>query len=368
MGTIIGPYTADRVAAVKDFNRRLAAVQGDFRFPESSVPELPPGAGKHIYQEYFLATEDDEVRGGFILRHQDFSLSGKVCSVGHYRLPLSEGIADKTYAGVGVQMLRTALERQPLLFALGMGSLDKPLPRMLTAFGWAIKPVPFYFHVVHPFAFLRNLQPLRSGAKRVAADLSAFTGGGWAALRLAQRMRRGKAPGPFVFDAFLQFGDWADELWERCAPQYAFAAVRDSGSLNVLYPATDERLTRVRVTAGGEPAGWAVLYDAQMRRHRHFGDLRLGVVADCMAEAGLECEVIAAATAALKDRGVDLIISNQSHAAWRAALERTGYLRGRSNYLLAVSKHLGALIGPFERQFGAIHITRGDGDGLVNLT
>ena len=87
----------------------------------------------------------DEVRGGYFIRTQPFLFAGKSTSVGHYNAPLSEGIIDKRYAAVGAAMLAHALAEQPLLFAMGMGGADRPLPRMLRAMGWSILETPVLF-------------------------------------------------------------------------------------------------------------------------------------------------------------------------------------------------------------------------------
>ncbi len=362
MGIAIAAYTADRVDAVRAFNARLAAVNGfaRFRLPEQALPELPPGPDRPIFQEHFLALENGDVRGGYILRHQQFSFAGSVKPVAHYRLPLSEGVANKAYAGVAVQMLRSALERQPLLFALGMGGLDRPLPRMLKAAGWSLVPVPFYFYVAHPRAFLRNIRPLRASPPwRAAADLAAFTRLGWAAIRTAHiiRTRRAKRPPAEVIP---EFGAAEDELWKRCAPRYALCAVRDSRALNLLYPPDDARFIRLRVSN----RGWALLLDTRMQGDHYFGDLRVGTLVDGMAEPEHAAEVVAAAAAFLRDRGVDLIVSNQSHTAWCAALARAGFLRGPSNFVFAVSRQLAAA---FSSRFSEAHVNRGDGDGPIHL-
>src|SRR5205085_3455005 len=115
----------------------------EFRFPEQ------PEAG----QQEFLVVDGVNVRGGYTLRAQDFSIAGQIRRVAHYRLPLSEGLVDKAYIGVGALMLRHALSQWPLLFALGMGGLDRPLPRMLQALGWSLKPVGFYFKVLNAPSF-----------------------------------------------------------------------------------------------------------------------------------------------------------------------------------------------------------------------
>ncbi len=134
MAIAIQPYSADLIPAVKGFNQRLVAggVAPEFHFPENNIPHwLPKLEGRRIHQEYYLAVDGDCVRGGFILKYQDFFFHGKPQPVVYYHLPISEGIVNKAYAGVGVHMLRSALKLQPMLFALGMGGFDRPLPQML---------------------------------------------------------------------------------------------------------------------------------------------------------------------------------------------------------------------------------------------
>src|SRR5207237_144017 len=112
MAIAIQPYTPELVPAVRALNSRLSAGGGtrEFYFPESSVPEwLPKLPGRRLFQEYFLAVDGDAVRGGYIVKYQDFLINGKVCRIAFYRLPLSEGIINRAYTSVAVIMLRSAL-------------------------------------------------------------------------------------------------------------------------------------------------------------------------------------------------------------------------------------------------------------------
>ena len=80
-----------------------------------------------------------------------------------------------------------------------------------------------------------------------------------------------------------------------------------------------------------------------MQDHKQFGDMRVGTIVDCLAPPADAPAVMRAAAALLEARGVDLIISNQLHAAWSNALVHAGFLRGPSNYLLALSPAFAAL-------------------------
>ncbi len=101
------------------------------------------------------------MRGAYVLKHQEFSFRGEIRPVVYYHHPFSEGIIDKTYTQVGLQMLMQVIRAHPMLYALGMGGYDRPLPRMLMALKWRHRLVPFYFRVNHPARFLRQMQALR---------------------------------------------------------------------------------------------------------------------------------------------------------------------------------------------------------------
>jgi len=256
--------------------------------------------------------------------------------------------------------VRDALAHEPRLYALGMGGWQRPLPRMLQRLNWRMAEAPFYFKVPHPYAFLRGAKAVRvSWFARLVCDVAAFSGAGWLAMKAAgvARLTRGTAS----FEMPPRFEGWADSIWESSRPHYGMAAVRDAAALDRTYPPVSTRFVRVR-TAGG----WAVLLDTQMRGHKQFGDLRVGTIADCLApDARSAAAVIRAAAGILEERGVDLIVSNQLHHNWCAALEESRFRRGPSNFLLGLSPALAALVsGCTDDQ---MHINRGDGDGPIHL-
>jgi len=346
----VAPYTEEWVHAVRAFNQRIATSQQ--QLPETPRPDWMPR------MEVFLAVEDDAVRGGYILRRQCFWTAGQETAVAHYRLPLSEGAVNRDYATLGLRLVRDALAREPRLYAMGMGGWDKPLPQMLKRLGWRMCEVPFFFKVLRPSRFLRNIRPLRTTAlRRLALDVAAFSGAGALGMRL---MRHGARVSPPKHEMPNTFSSWAGEVWQRARDSYAMIAQRDAATLDALYPSSDARFQRVR-TSGG----WAVLLNTQMRDHKQFGDMRVGSIVDCLAPPGQAGDVMRAATAVLENSGVDLIISNQLYQAWSRALHDAGFRAGPSNYLLALSPALAALAG--DAADHDFHFNRGDGDGPIHL-
>jgi len=364
-------YTAAWEPAVRAFNTRLAAgnVPPEFLFAERANPIRPEqAASAPRITEAFIAVDGDNVHGAYLIQWQDFLVCGERRRLGGYQLPLSEGIVDKRYTHVGALILKAALQHHALLFSTGMGGIDMPLPRMLKGLGWYLTLVPFLFRVLRPSRFLQHIQPLRKHpARRLALDLAAFTGVGWLALNAWQRRHTDARPSGLRWEVVPRFGDWVDAIWERSRRDYSLCAVRDREALAALYPEEDPRYLRLKVMRGGEVVAWAVLLDIQMRGHKYFGDLRVGAVLDGMTDAGAVTSAAMAATEALADRGADLVVTNQLHADWVAGVQHAGFLRGPSNYGFAMSKQLARLLDPIETHAPRMHVTRGDGDGRVNL-
>ena len=368
----VEPFTPDRVTAVKEFNRRLAAGGAGWRFPVDPVPTwLPRTDHSPVFQEYFLLTRGDDVRGAYILKHHDASLGGEVVRVGSMYWLVSEGTIDRSYALVGRELIHDALRRQSLLFGVGLEGTETPLARLLRALGWRLAVVPFHFKVVNGSRFLREIRYLRSTRlRRWVLDLASMSGLGWGGAKLAgwvltRRPRRG----PLVkVEPVDEFGAWTDELWERSRKQYSVLGVRDSVALNSVFPRGKPGFVRLKVSREGRVIGLAVLRDARDPAHVSFGNLRLGTIADCFSHPDDANEVVQASVAVLEQRGVDLIISNQTHPAGFMALRRAGLLPGPSTCVLATSAQLTDRIARIDPQWQAIHVNRGDGDYPWGLT
>jgi hypothetical protein len=373
MPIVVQPYREEHESAVQDFNWRLqAAGDPDLVFYKTSAPQWLPRLGDHwLYNEYFVAVDNGTVRGAYALKRERVFVPGKgEIDVACYHHPLSEGIVSRSYAMVGALMVRDALLRQPLLYALGMGGYDRPLPRMLKALGWSLALVPFFFKVVHPSCFLKEMHALRtSSLRRFLMDVGASTGFGWLAVRAAQaavqaKSRRWASAGTAGarVEGVPEFFEWADPLWLGAREQYRLSADRDSATLRRLYASSDQHFTRLRVRQNGIDVGWAVV--GERRKDSKYGAMKVGSIVDCWASPENAHVVTHAATRELEDQNVDLIVSNQSNFAWGNALNACGFFRGPSNFIFGASKKYAELLQPFAENGAAFHITRADGDGL----
>ena len=373
MAIVIQRYGPEHEPAVQEFNRRLQQSSDDpnLVFSKTAIPRwLPPSGNNSVWNEFFVAVEGQSVRGAYGLKQEMVFIRGKgLHRVACYHHPLSEGIVDRSYASVGALLARDALARQPLLYALGMGGVERPLARMLKALGFSLTTIPFYFRVVRPSTFLREMQALRQQRWRaILMNIAAATGTGWLAIKSVQGIAklRGR-PADFVAEEVAEFSDWADGLWNEAKNGVSMAAVRDASTLRLLYPPSVTSTRRLRISRNGVAIGWAII--GERREDAKFGKMRGGSIVDCWASEENMASVVKAATQALEKNGaekdgVDLIVSNQSHHAWCSAFEKSGFLKGPSNFIFAASKKLTELLQPLEENRPSFHVTRADGDGL----
>jgi hypothetical protein len=369
---MITRYTREHLAEVSAFNVRLAAGGSSFQYDADPTPiEGLKGVRNVIQPEHFLAIDSGGmVRGAYTIIFQRFCINGSSEESGFLQLPLSEGTVNPEFRSLGARLLTDALRRCPLLFSLGMGGLHNPLPRLFRALGADVREVPFFFQVLRPRSFLRNATVVRNSlARRIACSLAANTGIGTLAFGILNTItgRNSISRRSLRFEVVNEFPAAVDEIWDSVKAHYSCLSIRDRETLHYLYPASDPRYRRIWVREGSEPVGWALVTVSQLDRHPYFGNMRLGALVNCLSLPYHEDLVVAAATAFLRESGVDLIVSNQLHPLWGQALKRDGFLSYRSNFVFAAPKAFAARIRSGDPGFERIHMNRGDGDGAYHL-
>lgn len=355
------------------FNLRMRAGGSPWGFYVDPEPLwIPKRPGQTVWREYYAAIDDgNEVRGAFALKPQDWWVHGRTSVVTDWQGPFSEGSVDAKYATLAVRLLREMLRKRPLLFSWGHGGDDQPIVQMLRRMGWLLHGTPFCLRVLRPARFLRLNAYLRGSLfRRAALDLMAFSGTGFLGIHLLHALLRLKAYRRFRATGVevANFGAWADTLWERCKNQYSAIAVRDSASMNALAPAAGwPPVTRIKVELAGQVVGWALVMDTRMQGDARFGNLHVGSIVDCLADPEDAGEVVAAATRFLRQRGVDIITSNQAHPAWSRGFSENGYVVLQNRRLFVASPELHQLLEPFTETAQGLHLTNMDGHGPHSL-
>jgi hypothetical protein len=358
----------DDCESIREFNARLHNAGIPFAFPANSADLMhrDTEGGDAPYQTAYVMSDGAAVRGGYILKHEQLFTHEGFFPAGNYQLPLSEGIIDRKYAIVGVQLIRDALSRQTALYSLGMGSPSRPLPQLLQRIGWTVSKVPFLFRVETAGTFTREIRWLRRRpATRCLLDLLRYTGvlAAYSALgRMRRRMFGARPPADVSIREVASFPGDIDRLFSRVRDEYGLLTDRRAAAMNKKLPPADARLSRLLLYKGTRLAGWVVFSRSQLRDHTQFGNMTLGCIVDGLGSSEDVPMLVAEACRRLEAGTCDLLVSNQSHPVWISALRRHGFLQGPSNFVLALSPDLAALAPD-----AVVHFTRADGDGPINL-
>jgi hypothetical protein len=365
----LGRLTSADEPAIRAFNGRLAAGGEAFQFPKTRADlATPADPGAALWTEVWVAREGDAIRGGFLLKHEMLVTRDKQQEVCNFQLPLSEGVVDRRYAMVGLSIAHQAIRQADALYCLGMGSMTRPLPRLLQRLGWCVEEVPFYFLVLHGARFARNIRALRSSRRnRIVLEVARRSGIaslGAVAWRFAAALARASwrtTPAPRV-RAVQSFDEITDRIQEDSRGEYAAFLDRGRAALEIKFPRADHRYHRFMVSVGDQDVGWLVATVTDLNDHKQFGDLRLASIVDGLLPKALVAAALAQLVRQLRALKADLIVSNQTDAAWVDALRCNMFVRGPSNFILGRSPRF-----LHETPLAAIHMNRGDGDGPINL-
>ena len=367
----IVPYSRALGEAVDRLNAKLAEAGSEWSFP---ARERPADADRlPAWDESFVATEGNEVFGGYILKHRRFFLEGRPHDFAALQLPLSLGEVDSAYAHVSVALLFDAIRRSPYLYSLGLGSEDSQYARLLTAAAWRHTTVPFFFDVKSPDRFAREIRlPADKANVQRALRLLGRTRLAGPALglrrRVASRSRRAWSDGASPRSREVSaFDGVADAVFSANTDAYLLVADRSEEALRRIYPADESGYIRLAIVRGERVVGWAVVLDAEMKGNKYFGNMRVGSIADCFAAPEDAPFVVAAADAHLTERGVDIVVANQFHPVWGDAFKAAGYERGPSNFFFYFSEELGERLDAIPAWQQGVHLNRGDGEGPGHL-
>lgn len=362
-------HTEEYRSAAREFNLRMqnaGSRWGVYLEPERDW--LCDGVREYAWREHYLAIDElGEVHGGFVLKPQEWLVRGMPHIVTDWQGPVSEGSVDSRYATLALRLMREMTRFYPSVYSWGHGGSDQPVVRMLEKMKWPMHATPLCMLVLKPYRFARLNAFLRNKrSHRLAMDAFAFSGIGPIALRCVQwglRFTSGKRFGAAA-STFDRFGEWADSLWESCKGAYSALAVRSAAAMNRLTPQRGwPPVVRLRVDKAGETIGWALVMNTRMQGDARFGDLHVGSLVDCLSYPADAGEIVYAATSYLRDLGVDIVVSNQSHPGWVRGFAENGYLIAPNRRLFVMSPGLRDVLEPFEEIVGGLHLTNMDGHG-----
>jgi len=352
---------------IENFNNEL--IRHGFKFKLPLPDDKKDQKNDFIFENKFILTENDKnVRAGYTLKNQWFKINESIHQISYYYNPVTAGLFNKKYNICGLLLLNDAHKKNLDLFCLGMGGYSEKLPQLLKKLNWNLLTVPFYFKINNPNSFLENITYLKNTKyKTLMIKILKSSNLGWLIIKAFFTLSA------FIFFPFKKvqsittesmetFDKNLDELWENSKENNSFIAVRNYEYLNKLY--SSKRFIKLKFIKKNKVIGWSISLCTDLKNHKQFGNMRLGSIVDCLSIRGYETSIIKKTEEILKKKGSDIIVSNQSHIYWKNALKMNSFINGPSNFIFASSVRLTKKLGN-NKDF--IHITRGDGDGPINL-
>jgi len=354
---------------IQEFNNELKSHGYNFKLTLES--NNISNENNFIFKRQFILTESNNfIRAGYTLKYQWFKINNETIQIGYYYNPITAGLFNKKYNVCGILLLKDAHKKNSNLFSLGMGGYSEALPKLLKVMSWHLKKVPFFFKIINPYTFLQNINYLKKSIfKSFIINLFAKSGLGWIFIKLIffiinLNSVRFKKKIITVNEVEI-FNKEVNDVWENTKKNVYFSAVRNEEYLKTLY--SDKKFIKLRFSSGGEIVGWSISLCNKLEKHKYFGHMKLGSIVDCLSVEGYESSIINKTSNILKKKGADLIVSNQSHLFWQNAFKRNSFMNGPSNFIFASSENLSKKFKNVENEEKYIHVTRGDGDGPINL-
>lgn len=373
------PYRPDEdVATVHRFNQRLKDGGEHSEFSDRFISGMfSRNDHCNLHQELFLAKDEmGEVRGGYYFKNQEYYLEKEPIEIVFMQLPISEGVVNRDYKQVGPKIFEDMELRRKLVFVLGMGGFQYPLPNRLKKNGWYMYLVPFYFFINNPRAFLNDFEYIKTLKKSVTKKIIITIVKIFGLLHLftfllgihtaIYRLFKSKKYNGVAAERIDEFSAFADDLWESNKDYYSIVAKRDQHVLNQLYPKSSTHFHRLKITKNGICIGWTVLLCTQMEHDKYFGNLKLGSLIDAFSKPEDAELLIHQSVRYLKNIKADLIVVNHTNVSWGKHFKRNGFINGPSNFIFGISKRIKEYYQnnvDFENSF----LMRGDGDGPINL-
>jgi len=370
MDYLIRESNQDDKDKIHDFNKELENNGINYSLTSSFQKELKES--DFIFERKFILTENKiKVIGGYTLKSQWFKINDDLFQIGYYYNPVTAGLFNKKYNICGVLLLHDAQKKYENLFCLGMGGYSESLPKLLKGLNWNLQKVPFFFKVCNPYPFLKNIKYLKNTKfKSFLTTLMNNSGLGWLGIKIFFLLMslfcvRIKKEYNIIVKEMDDFDENVEFVWEKAKEYNSFIAVRNLEYLRTLY--SNEKFIKLIFFDSGKIVGWSISLCTQLDNHKQFGYMKLGSIVDCLSIKGYETSIINKTSQILEKKGADLIVSNQSHIFWKNAFKMNSFVNGPSNFIFASSVALSEKLESNIKSKNHIHLTRGDGDGPINL-
>jgi hypothetical protein len=342
--------------AVRDFNNRLQSSGTEVPF---LLPEWSAERCSHPKQPWLLLAGND-IRGGVLLTQHRARIGSDEQIAVNIQAPLTEAVINPQFASLSVGLFREIQRRFTFAYAVGMGGLDKPMPRLLKALKWQVDLTPFRFVPLNVGRVATSVKAIRDRIPPLLMPFTELAGTLVTPLFRQVLSIRGARDLGVVSKAEESTAAVA-VAWAAMSRSINFGLTRDINAAAALYAVNENEIVLQRRS---DPRCVAVVRIRHLDTRSPFAGLTVATVLELLAPNEREVGLLSRQVLGYLARcDVDIAVTNISNAAHVRSLDGSGWLRGPSNYVLALSPAMASAGVTADTSY----VTRTDGDGRLNL-
>tara|TARA_B100001059_G_C17820463_1_gene577929 strand:- start:558 stop:1631 length:1074 start_codon:yes stop_codon:yes gene_type:complete len=339
---------------LRDFNERIKNTNLNFPHPNNWFFKKKG----IINNDYFIVVENNKfIRAVVAIKNQQYLINGKEINFKDIQLPISESIIDRKFLFQNLFFFSKIVNLSSNMHGLGMGGLNEPLPKILSKLNFKKHLIPFFIFPISikktlyiylkrkknnfPSHILEILSPIDFCYK----FLINFS------QNISNEIRR---------EEFNLFAQKDDELWDKVKCNFDLISVKNKINLNLVYNSKRFDLLKIRIYENKEYLGWIVLKITKHKNSNHFFDSKTCTVVDMLCKKIHYNILVKEIKKISLKHNCDVILVNSTNVDFNINL--------KNNFFININSNFGFVFKSSENiNINKSWITRGDGDGPINL-
>ena len=336
---------------LEDFNERIKNTNVNFPHPKNWFFKKKD----IINNDYFIVVENNKfIRAVVAIKNQQYLINGKEINFKDIQQPISESIIDKKFLIQNLVFFNKIINLSVNMHGLGMGGLNEPLPKILSKLKFNKYLIPFF---IFPISVKKTLY-IYLKRKKINFPLKILEI--LSPIDFFYKFLINFFQNKITQEEFNLFDKKDDELWDKVKLNFDLISFKNKINLNLVYNSKRFDLLKIRIYKNKNYLGWIVLKITKHNNSNHFFDSKTCTIVDMLCEKIHYNILIKEIKKISLKYNCDVILVNSTYFDFNIKLKNNFFINFNSNF--------GFVYKTFETfNIHKSWITRGDGDGPINL-
>ena len=336
---------------LEDFNKRIKNTNINFDHPKNWFFKKKD----IINNDFFVLIENNKfIRAIVSIKNQQYLINGTIVNFKDIQLPISESIIDRKFFIQSLFFFNKIINLSENMHGLGMGGLNEPLPKILNKLKFNKYLIPFF---IFPISIRKTLY-IYLKRKKINFPLKILEI--LYPIDFFYKFSFNFFHNKITQEEFNLFDKKDDKLWDKVKFNFDLISVKNKINLNLVYDTKRFNLLKIRVFKNEKYLGWLVLKITKHNNSKHFFDCRTCTVVDLLCDPAYYSIFIKEIKKISIINNCDVVLVNSTFKEFNNMLKK--------NFFINVGSNFGFVYKSSETfNINKSWITRGDGDGPINL-